>query len=274
MPEKKRRKWKGPLLLLSIVCGILYFVDQRYDFFRLRGLEITPGRVLPEAVIWEAVPKEAQNFWPALLFGGVEFKRKIESFYPVGVDLKVLGWGSYRIEVRPLEVMLNVSWNSRIWLLSTNGKMWFANLPANTEVRGLNLAALQKPILAWDAGLALPIDPERQGGDIYPSSLPVDKIKRWYETVEKAGWADDIYCLLSKKIDGKPVVQILFGTEGAITGEVIVRDDTANWLSLAAAMKEIYPEAEYMKPPGMIINATYTDLKFTVTDKGSKSHIQ
>lgn len=259
---------------MSVICGIFYFVDQRYDFFRLKSLEITPGGVLPEAVIWEAVPKDAQTFWPALLLGGTGFKRKLESFYPVDIELAVSGWGRYRVLVKPLEVMFDVSWNSRMWLLSTNGKMWLANLPANTAVRGMDLSVSRKPILAWDVGLALPIDPERQGGDIYPSSLPVEKIRKWYETIEKAGWTDDVYCLLAKKIDGKPVVQILFGSESAITGEVIVKDDTVGWLSLAAAMKEIFPNAEYAKPPGMIINATYTDMKFTVTDKGSKSHVQ
>ncbi len=266
---KKRKKWKGKLLLLSILCGVLYFVDQRYDFFRLRGLEIVPGGVLPEAAIWEALPRQAEFFWPSLIFDSRDFNRKIEGFYPVEIALKVTGWGRYRVTVKPLEVFLNVSWNSRLWLLSTNGRMWLANLPVNAIVKGIELP--DKPILAWDAGLPLPIDPERQGGDIYASSLAMEKIERWYDTIGKTAWYRDIYCLLAKKVDGKPVVQVLFGSENAITGEIILKEDTTNWLSLAAAMEELFPNGEYRAPPGMVINATYTDLKFTVTNKGTKS---
>ena len=269
MAAAKRRKWKGKLLLLSILCGVLYFVDQRYDFFRLRSLEILPGGVLPEAAIWEAIPRQAHSFWPALLFGARDFVRGVEGFYPVELDLKATGWGRCRVTVKPLEAFLNVSWNGRMWLLSTNGRMWLANLPTNAIVKGIELP--NRPILAWDSGLPLPIDPERQGGDIYSSSLGIEKIRQWYHTIERTGWYRDIYCLLAKKVDGKPVVQVLFGSEGEITGEIVLKEDTSNWLSLAAAMEEIFPNAEYRTPPGMIINATYTDLKFTVTNKGAKS---
>jgi hypothetical protein len=267
--KKRKKKWRGKLLLLSVLCGVLYFVDQRYDFFRLRSLEILPGGILPEAPIWESLPRRAEYFWPALFFESRDFVRKVEGFYPVELTLKLTGWGRYRVTVRPLEVFLNVSWNGRMWLLSTNGRMWLANLRANTIVKGIEMP--DKPILSWDSGLPLPIDPERQGGDIYSSSLVMDKIRMWYETIGKTKWYRNIYCLLAKKVDGKPVVQVLFGTEDAITGEIVLKEDTSNWLSIAAAMEEIFPNAEYRMPPGMIVNATYTDLKFTVTNKGAKS---
>ncbi len=77
MADRKRKKWKGKLLLLSILCGVLYFVDQRYDFFRLRSLEIVPGGVLPEAAIWEAIPRQAESFWPSLFLSGRDFKRRV-----------------------------------------------------------------------------------------------------------------------------------------------------------------------------------------------------
>ena len=262
-----RRRWRGKLLLLSLLCGILYFAEGRYGNFRLRGIEVTPG-VLPEEIVWQSVPQDADNFWPLLLWNQRSLAKKIEGFYPVEMRLRLVGWGRYFIELKPLEAYIYVSWNSRMWLLSTNGRMWLASLPANTQVRGVGHPT--RPILSWDSGLALPIDPERQMGDIYPSSLPLQKIKGWYETAEKIGWYGDIYCLLAKKVDGKPVVQILLGGVEAITGEIIVPESTANWLPLAAALEELFPNGEYLKPPGMIVNATYSDMKFTVTEKGPK----
>ena len=261
----KGRRWKGKLLLLSLLCGILYFAEGRYGYFRLRSIEIASG-ALSDEVVWESIPGDADNFWPLLLWERRSLARKIEGYYPVEMRLRLVGWGRYLVELEPLEAYIYISWNSRMWLLSTNGKMWLASLPANAQVRGIGHPA--RPILSWDPGLALPIDPERQMGDIYRSSLPIAKIRRWYETVEKIAWYDDIYCLLAKKIDGKPVVQILLGGQDAITGEIIVPEDTANWLPLSAALEEIFPDGAYRKAPGMIVNATYSDMKFTVTEKG------
>lgn len=263
--KRKRKKWKLRVLFLSLLCGALYFANQRYDCFRLQNLEITPGGILSDSVIWEAVPAAAHGFWPSMIWESRNFARRIENFYPVAVELKPTGWGRYRVIVKPLDVMIYVSWNSRMWLLSSNGRMWLANLPANTRISGLVLP--EKPILSWDSGLPIPIDPERQGGDIYPSSLPLVKINRWYDTIAKTNWYPDTYCLLAKKVDGKPVVQILLGRENAITGEIIVKDDTANWLAVAEAVAKIFPQGEYKASPGMIINATFSELKFTVSKK-------
>lgn len=264
---KKSRK--GMLLIICFLCGCLYFIDKRYDQFRLRGIEVVPGGVIPEAIVWEAVPRAAERFWPILAFDAGEFTRRLENFYPVKLNIDITGWGMYRVTIEPLEVFASVSWNSRMWLLSTDNRMWLANLPANTAVRGLELP--DKPILAWDRSLPLPIDPEMQGGDVYAASLAIDKIKGWYNIIERTKWYKNIYCLLAKKIDGRPVVQVLLGKENDITSEIILKDDTVHWLELAAALDEIFPNGEFMRPPGVIINATYADQKFTVMDKNAKT---
>lgn len=265
----KRKNWKGALLMLSFLCGLLYFMLQRYDLFRLRGIEIVPGGVIPESVAWQAVPHSAEIFWPSLFVEAREFTRRLEGFYPVKLDISISGWGRYKVTIRPLDVFLCVSWNSRIWLLSEDNRMWLANLPANSAVRGLVLP--DRPILAWDRSLPIPIDPELQGGDIYASSLAIDKIKAWYATIERIRWYKSIYCLLAKKVDGRHVVQVLLGKEDDIAGEIILKDDTINWLELAAALDEVFPDGEYLRPPGVIINATYADSKFTVINKKAKT---
>ena len=267
-PKAKRRKWGRYIVLLSIVCGALCYAEARYSFLRLREIEVTPGDVIPEDVIWQALPKDAAGFWPSLLYGNRGFEKAITNYYPVSVKLKVTGWGKYRMPVTPLDILLAVSWNSKIWWLSANGVMWPSNLPASAKVKGLVFP--DKPILAWDAQLPLPIDPERQTGDIYPSSLPIAKIKKWYDTIDRIEWNKDIYCLMAKKIEGRQVVQILLGGEGRITGEIVVKEDASDWLSLAAALKNknIYPGASGEVPMGLSVNATYADMKFTVSEKG------
>jgi hypothetical protein len=262
------RKWKARLLLFSLICGALYFVQERYDFFRLRELEIVPAGVLSDMVVWRSVPRSSERFWPSLSLERRQFVKSIEGFYPVVVKLKTVGWGRYRISIEPLEPLLYVSWNSNMWLLSKNGRMWPANLPSNAKVKGMLFP--EKPILAWDSELAMPIDPDRQSGEIYPSSLPMAKIKKWYEAIEKIGWQNDIYCVLAKKVDGKPVVQLLVGAPDGILSEIIVKEDTSDWEWLAAALEKVFPEAGSSVPNGLVVNATFTDMKFIVTSRDNR----
>jgi hypothetical protein len=259
------RRTKARILLLSLICGALYFAEGRYDFFRLRGLEITPSGVLEDVAVWRSVPKFSDRFWLSLALERQSFIRNIEGFYPVKVDIDITGWGRYRISITPLEPMLYVSWNSDMWLLSTSGRMWRANLPSNARVKGLVLP--EKPMLAWDSGLAMPIDPDRQYGDIYPSSLPIAKIRKWYDAIEKIGWEDDIYCVMARKIDGRPVVQLLLGSAEGIASEVVVKEDTSDWLSYAAALEKVFPGVGSGVPRGLVVNATFTDMKFTVKSR-------
>jgi len=248
------------------MCGFLYFVEQRYDFFRLQEIEIVPVGVIPDSVIWDAVPGSAEHFWPSLFLSGRDFTGRVENFLPVQLSVKVAGWGRYRVSITPLEPMLYVSWRSNMWLLSRNGRMWPANHPANIVVKGMVFP--ERPILAWDSGLALPIDPERQKGDIFPSSLPMAKIKKWYDEIERIGWGDDIYCVLAKKVDGRPVVQLLLGSGEKISSEIVVKEDTSDWASLAAALSEVFGSGSRV-PNGLVVNATFTD-KFTVTSRDNR----
>jgi hypothetical protein len=250
------------------MCGFLYYAEVRYSFFRLREIEVTPGNVIPEDVIWQAFPERAASFWPLLMWGNCNFEKGITNYYPVSAKLSVTGWGKYRLTVTPLEIFLGVSWNSNMWWLSEDGRMWLANLPTMTKVRGLTYP--DKPILAWDSQLPLPMDQERQTGDIYPSSLPMAKIKKWYDTIDKIEWNKDIYCLIAKRIDGRQVVQILLGDAERIIGEIVVKEDASDWLSLAAALKiqNIYPRPSGEVPRGLSVNATFANNKFTVSERG------
>jgi hypothetical protein len=235
---------------------------------RLREIEISPGGVIPEEVIWQTVPAKASSFWPSLLLGRGGFEKGIMNYYPVSVKLKLTGWGRYRVTAAPLEIFTAVSWNARTWWLASDGRMWLATLPASIRVRGLSYP--DRPMLVWDPKLPMPIDVERGTGDIHPSSMPVAKIKKWYETIDKIEWNKDIYCLMAKKIEGRQVVQILLGSEDRITGEIVVKEDASDWLSLAAALKNknIYPGSSGEVPMGLSVNATYTDMKFTVSERG------
>lgn len=252
-----------------MIIGILYCVEQRYSFFRLRDLEIEPKGVLADELIWQSVPVKAENSWLSLMWDGGGLKEKIESFYPVQVNLRVSGWGRYRLEVSPLEPFVFVYWNSRMWLVSTNGRMWLANLPVNAKVR---LQLPHRPILEWDRGMPIPINTEGQKGDISPSSLPLRKIAGWMDTLEKTGWIHNVHKIVAKKIDGRPVVNVVLGSYEGVVGEITLKEDTSDWLQLARAFKQegIYPAAGG-KRDIIEINATFIDKKFTVKTRAPVS---
>ena len=262
------KKWKRRFLLLSFICGLLYFTEQRFDFFRLRALDIFPSGVVEDKTVWQAVPRSAESLWFTLILNNDGFLRKIEDYYPVKVNIKITGWGRYRVTLTPLKTYIYVSWNSKTWLLSTDGRMWASNLSGATKIKGLHFP--DKPILVWDSNLAIPIDIGGHSCDIYASGLPIAKIIRWYETIDKIGWTKHVRCLIAKKIDGKPVVQVVFGSESETTGEVILKDDTSDWVALSSALKELYPNLSGNIPAGSIINATYSNMKFTITDKNAQ----
>lgn len=259
---RSRKKWKRRLLIFSFLAGILYCVEQQYSFFRLRGLEIEPMGILPDQLIWQAIPSKSENFWCSLIWDGGGLKKNIESFYPVKARLRIAGWGRYRLELSHLDAFIYVHWNSRMWLVSTNGRMWLANLPVNTKIR---MQLPDKPILEWDKGMPIPINTEGQKGDISPSSLPLNKIAAWMDTLEKTGWIKDIHKIVAKRIDGRPVVSVMLGSSGGITGEITLKENTSDWLQLAQAFKQegIYPRTGE-KRDIIEINATFLDKKFTV----------
>lgn len=266
---RNRKKWKKRLLLLSILAGILYCVEERYSFFRLRVLEVEPRSVLSDELVWQAVPSKADNFWFSLMWDGGGLKKKIESFYPVKARLRIAGWGRYRLELSHLDAFIYVHWNSRMWLVSRNGRMWLANLPINTKMR---MQLPDKPILEWDKGMPIPINTDEQKGDISPTSLPLNKIAGWMDTLEKTGWMNNIHKIVAKKIDGRPVVSVMLGSSENRTGEIILKEDTSDWLQLAQAFRqeEIYPGTGG-KRDIIEINATFSDKKFTVKTRTAGS---
>jgi hypothetical protein len=267
MPAGKKSSWKKLLIIFSFFCGILYFAEMRYDFFRLREVEITPGNVIPEEIIWQAFPRKTVDFWPYLIFNGDVFTKRVTDFYPVSMKLSFAGWGKYKLTVEPLDVFLSVSWNSKFWLLSSDGVMWQANLPAAVMVNGLKSPA--RPTLVWDSQLPAPIDEEQRNGDICMSNLPMERIRKWYDTVEKIYWYKNIYRVMASKLEGRRIVRIFLGGENRISGEIMVKDDASDWLSIAAALENIYPSASGGIPAGLVVNATYTEAKMTVSKKGN-----
>ncbi|MDR0765122.1 MAG: hypothetical protein LBE65_05990 [Synergistaceae bacterium] len=266
MPASKRRTRKKYLIFISFFCGALYFAWVRYDFFRLREVDITPDNVVPEEIIWQAFPRKAVDFWPYLIFRGNIFTERVTDFYPVSMKLSFAGWGKYKLTVEPLDVFLSVLWNSEFWLLSFDGRIWRANLPAAVMVNGLKYPA--RPALIWDSQLPTPIGAERRKGDIYTSGLPMEKIRKWYDTVEKIYWRENIYRILAGKLEGRRIVRILLGGEDRISGEIMMKDDTSDWLSIAAALENIYPRASGGFPAGLVVDTTYTDAKMTVSENG------
>jgi hypothetical protein len=47
-----------------------------------------------------------------------------------------------------------------------------------------------------------------------------------------------------------------------------MKDDASDWLSIAAALENIYPSASGGLPAGLVVNATYKNWTMTVSEQG------
>jgi hypothetical protein len=96
----------------------------------------------------------------------------------------------------------------------------------------------------------------------------MEKIRKWYDTIEKIYWHKNIYHVMASKLEGRRIVRILLGGDGRISGEIMMKDDASDWLSIAAALESIYPSASGGFPAGLVVNATYTNARMKVSEKG------
>ena len=165
---RRRRKLKKFLIILcALAAGLLAAAEARFAVSRVSLIEQRPANALPQYVLWGTIPSERERFWPSFWLHRKEYKALIEAYYPVEID-----------------VSLRVYWGGRFWYLSAEGKLWLSSLAENRLVDGGG--ADKRPVLAWGADRATPIDMANSEGNVFHSSLPLALISRWYAQINEA----------------------------------------------------------------------------------------
>lgn len=271
------RRKKSRLLLLCLIIGFLYGLEQRYHFFRLRTIASSVNSIISGDIIWSAIPDNVENFWPLLFFRYYNIKDEVERHYPLKVDIRCLGWGKFEVDMQALQPRYLLMWSNRFWYISDDGKIWLVDLPVNRVVKGI--APPKSPLLVWDEKMPLPVGSGLEKGDIVLSSIPIKKIKGWYDEIEKIGWSHKIKRMKAMRQDGRLVMKIEFKDKSNKTKTLLLRDYPQGWQNIATALRGIEKDIKMLSGDvserrSLYVDATYDgkiivhseDLKLEVSE--------
>ncbi|MEN2995480.1 MAG: hypothetical protein ABC360_00450 [Acetomicrobium sp.] len=81
------------LMILVVVFGFLYGIEEQFYVFRLKHIEVVPRSSLLEKEASKLVVGSASRFWPLVFFEYKHFKNELEKKYPIQISMKAEGWG-------------------------------------------------------------------------------------------------------------------------------------------------------------------------------------
>ncbi len=262
--KKSKKRLKFLFVVVSLTGGILAAAEARYALFRVYGIDIDPRGMLSEQVVWGTVSPSQEKIWPLLWLSKEKYCGNIESYYPVNLRMELTGWGRFRLEVMPLEAAFRMYWGGRFWYVSADGRTWLSSLKENSFVASEKADAL--PMLSWSTDRETPVDLSKDHGNVFTSSLPIEKIRLWHDNLKALGWSDKVKFIQAGFREGRYIVQlILFGPEESIGAEIMLPDDPKDWQTAGLAIRKIYPDISKILP-GVSIDATYKD-KILVKNK-------
>jgi hypothetical protein len=232
----RRRRKPGRLILLVFLAGLLWGLENRFQGLRLRNLEIRPPGTIPEDFLWESIPPRAVRFWPFLLLEEDRLTREIQAYYPVRAEFRLTGFGRFEVRLEPMSPEVLLRWRRAYWYVSSEGRIWRANLPANAHIPGLRPP--KGPLILWpDSGPPL-IEFGRLAGDVVDSAFPVAAARRWMSGLSSMGWRERTKSIRIKKIEGRNAVVVDLAVSGGET-VVVLDEDPGRWGVTARAVDAI-----------------------------------
>lgn len=253
--RRNRKLKKLALILLALAVGFFTAAESRFAVSRVSGIEQDPPNILPQRAVWGTLSTRQERFWPALWFDRKEYKALIERYYPVALDVSLVGWGKFKITVSPLVPVYKVHWGGKFWYLSADGRLWSSSLPENSLLA--DHEAERIPLLSWGADRSIPIDISNVSGNVYESSFPLALIGQWYSRIDALGWIPYIKFVQAGMEEGSPVVRlILKAAENTASSEILLPDDVSGWTESALALSQLYGSVAAM-PPGTLADCTY-----------------
>jgi hypothetical protein len=262
--KRTKKRLKLFFVIMSLAGGMLAAAEARYAVLRLYGIEIDPRGILSEQVVWGTVKPSQEKVWILFWLSKEEYCRNIEAYYPVNLRMELSGWGKFRLEVLPLEAAFRMYWGGRFWYVSADGRMWLSSLRESSFTSSEKADAL--PMLSWSTDRETPADLSDGHGNVFHSSLPLQKIKLWHENLKALGWSERVKFIQAGFREGNNVVRLIFyGPDGGNGANIMLPDDPGEWQTSGLAIKKIYPDLSKISPD-VLIDATYKD-KILVKNK-------
>ena len=253
--RRRRRRWKGRVLLLGLLAGLFFSVEGKIHLLRLVSLRTLPSGVFSETLAWDLVSGTEQRFWPLLWLRRGDFERRLESRYPLTAWMRLSGWGAFTLQVTPLRPRLRFFWQNQVWLADAEGRVWKANLRENTRVRGLRPPG--SPMVYWEEGMPPLLSGGDLQGDVAATSLPLEEIQKWVVEMDRLTWLGTLEALAVRREDG--TVRILGSyRKGQQRIRLLLPEERADWGRIFGALEVLWSR-ESQAGSRLLVDATYKD---------------
>jgi hypothetical protein len=250
-----KKKIKLLLLIAALAAGVLAAAESRYAAFRLLDITAVPPAILPENAVWGTIPPEQEKCWFLFWLSKNSYCRLIENYYPVSLNLRLSGWGKFDLEITPLVPAFKMYWGGRFWYVSADARVWLVSLHENSFISADKANSV--PVLSWSSDRTTPLEISGKHGNIYSSSLPMERITKWYDNVKALGWHKKVKYIEAGVKEGKKVVRLIFYNEAGDNGvNMLFDDDPELWQEAGLAVKKIYPDISSISPD-VFIDTTY-----------------
>ena len=246
------------MIFLAFIAGAFYFLDSRFQFFRMRNVSLLPQNPQLENRVWRSLKARHIRFWPSLIADRKKISSEIERVLPVSVTLNLSTFGSLKVEARPLEVWSVIVWKGKEWFLEKNGIVWPADLEGNVLLGEMNRESL--PL--WEVGGSIEnllIEDGREHNELSPairrSNLPVSAMNDWLGRLEELSWYGLIKKIEINKRAAEYVLTLCI-VGGSTRVFLTLKAEERNILEIEDAIKEIMPDFPFTEGD-LEIDATF-----------------
>ncbi len=244
------------LLWLALLLGILCGFENHYQVLRLVELTVTPPGSLPDPVLWRSIGSLSRRFWVIPVLRREAIARELGERYPAEITFSISGWGRIMIKARSYVPWLDLVYQGREYVLSTDGHIWPKSFSIDAKPgKAAGDGAL--PLWHWDKSLQGPFgDIDRRDKIVQKSILPTEDLRRWQEKLSRQGWLGKPISVTASLRGGTRILKVVAQRNNQRI-QLELGDHTENWETIFSATRKILAEKDQAEEPSLVIDATY-----------------
>jgi hypothetical protein len=237
----RSRRWQFFIIFLSVFAGILLVLESTFQSLRTRDIRFYSEEPYTEKCFWDLVNSNEIRYWFLLFSRRLSLVAQIEKLIPARFEIKLTGWGSFGLEMYPMDPYFVISWKDQLWYVEEEGMIWRRSLGVN-EILNVR-PETESPIFEIGEGFPSPLSEEsvkNEDQSIHRSLLPVTLLKKWKEVITALPWADTIQNVVLQNKGGDLCLMLRLRTDQGILS-ILLPSDTNRWPETVEALGKILP---------------------------------
>jgi len=253
--KRRSYRFQTALLILSLVTGSLFALEERLQVTRVRDIRIDSLALVPDSVILNAMDDREKRFWPLFWMHREELTDTITADLPVQIRAGMAALGVFSFELMPLQPWILVFWNGSEWFLSRSGRFWSVHHEKNHIISQQTVQ--EGPVVVWKERDPVSIpEPGKAAESVFQALLPLETIERWKSGLFAEPWYGLISTITVTQREGKRVLDFLLRMDERNIS-IVFPDDTTLWPHLFEALEKIFQSIE-SSGRDVFIDATYS----------------